>query len=100
MIADDDARMRGVLRRLVAAAHGFELVAVAASLEGAVAAARKEQPPLVLMDVRMLGLGGVEAARQMTRESPSTIVVLISADPKGARHPSVRCRRGRGRGHE
>jgi DNA-binding NarL/FixJ family response regulator len=96
MIADADARMRGVLHRLVAAAHGFELMAEVASLEGAVAAARKEQPLLVLMDVRMLGLGGAEAAGQMTRESPSTVVVLISTDPRGTRHPSVRSRRGRG----
>jgi hypothetical protein len=34
MIADDDERMRGVLRRLVAAAQGFQLVAEAASGEG------------------------------------------------------------------
>lgn len=81
MIVDDDERMRGLLRELVAAAHGFELVAEAASGEGAVAAARKEQPMLVLMDVRMPGIGGVEATRQMQRESPSPVVVLISADP-------------------
>jgi CheY-like chemotaxis protein len=84
MIVDDDERMRGVLRELVAAAHGFELVAEAASGEGAVAAARKAQPMLALMDVRMPGVDGVEAARQMKRESPSTVVVLISADPSQA----------------
>jgi CheY-like chemotaxis protein len=81
MIVDDDERTRGLLGELVAAAHGFELVAEAASGEGAVAAASKEQPMLVLMDVRMPGIGGVQAARQMKRESPSTVVVLISADP-------------------
>jgi CheY-like chemotaxis protein len=84
MIVDDDERMRGLLRELVAAAHGFELVAEAASGDGAVAAARKQQPMLALMDVRMPGMDGAEAARQMKRESPSTVVVLISADPSQA----------------
>ena len=84
MIADDDERMRGLLRRLVAAAHGFELVAEAASGEGAVAAARQEHPMLVLMDVHLPGIGGVDTARQMKRDSPSTVVVLISDDPSQA----------------
>ena len=81
MIVDDHDGMRAALRELVAAAPGFELVGEAASGEQALAVARQARPMLVVMDVRMPGLGGIEAARRLTREAPGTVVVLVSADP-------------------
>jgi two-component system, NarL family, invasion response regulator UvrY len=80
MIVDDHDRC-AALRDLVAAAPGFELVAEAASGEHALTAAREHRPMLVLIDVQMPGIGGLEAARRLAREDPATVVVLMSTDP-------------------
>jgi DNA-binding NarL/FixJ family response regulator len=79
VVADDNAVFRGAAVDLVAATPGFELVESAASAEGAVAAASRTAPDLVLMDVRMPGLGGIEAARRIRAEREGTVVVLITA---------------------
>lgn len=79
VIADDNPAFRGAAVDLVAATPGFELVEEAESAEGAVAAAARTAPDLVLMDVRMPGLGGVEAARRIRAERERTVVVLITA---------------------
>jgi len=76
---DDQAHFRVLLRRLVAATPGFEVVAEAESGERAVAAAKELQPDLVLMDIEMPGLGGFAAARRIKVDRPSTVVVLVSA---------------------
>lgn len=79
VVADDSEAFRGAAADLVAATPGFLLVGAADSAEGAVAAAERERPDLVLMDVRMPGLGGVEAARRIKAARDTTVVVLVSA---------------------
>lgn len=79
VVADDNAAFRGAAVDLVAATPGFELVEAAESAEDAVAAAARTEPDLVLMDVRMPGLGGVEAARRIRAQRAGTVVVLITA---------------------
>ena len=79
---DDQAQFRLVMRRLVDATPGFEIVAEADSGEQAVASVRALRPDLVLMDIEMPGLGGCAAARRIKEDLPSTIVVLV-----GATHP-------------
>jgi two-component system invasion response regulator UvrY len=81
MVVDDHDGMRGALGDVVAAAPGFELVAEAASGEQALVVARPTHPALVLMDVQMPGIGGLVAARQLTREASTVVVVLVSAEP-------------------
>jgi two-component system invasion response regulator UvrY len=81
MVVDDHDGMRSALSDLVAASPGFELVAEAASGEQALVVARRAHPALVLMDVQMPGIGGLLAARELTREASSMVVVLVSADP-------------------
>ena len=67
-----------VLRGLLGATRYLEGVGEAASGEEAVEVARSLRPDIVLMDVRMPGMGGVAAAKLIKEGCPSTLVVLIS----------------------
>lgn len=80
LVADDHVAFRDVVVRVVEAVPGFELVALAASGEEAIERARVAAPDLVLMDVRMSGIDGIEAARQIRSERPDVVVVLLTAD--------------------
>ena len=78
LVVDDQRPFRlaaaGVLRRT----PGFVLAGEAGSGEDAVTQAREIRPDLVLMDIRMPGIGGVEATRQVLAEMPGTVVFLCS----------------------
>lgn len=88
VVADDSAAFRGAAADVVEATQGFELVGAAGSAEEAVAAAARVEPDLVLMDVRMPGLGGAEAARRIVEARGSTVVVLITAGSDGSAVPA------------
>jgi DNA-binding NarL/FixJ family response regulator len=79
LAVDDHAASRASLRLVVNATAGLELIAEANSGEAAVAATVDLQPDLVLMDVRMPGIGGIEASRRIKVHRPSTIVILVSS---------------------
>lgn len=79
LAVDDRSPFREVLCRLVDAADGLELVGAADSGETAVSLAGQLRPDMVLMDVAMPGLGGIEACRTIKRARPETVVVLVSA---------------------
>ena len=75
LIADDSDEFRGALHDLVAGPPGFG--------EAAIAAAATPHPDLVLIDVRMPGIGGPGAAERIVAASPKTTVVMITADSGG-----------------
>jgi DNA-binding NarL/FixJ family response regulator len=77
---DDQAVFRRVAEEVIMATPGFELVGEAECGEEGVAAADRLRPQLVLLDVRMPGIGGIEAARRITSAHPDTVVVLISIE--------------------
>jgi DNA-binding NarL/FixJ family response regulator len=78
LVVDDQEPFRGALRQLVEAAPGFCLAGEASSGEDAIVAVGTLSPALVLMDVRMPGMGGIEAARSLARDHPEVMVVLLS----------------------
>jgi len=80
LVADDSEIFRSACCRVVDTATGFELVGTAASGEEAVDRVVELRPDLVLMDVRMPGMGGIEAAARTQEVAPETIVVLMSVD--------------------
>ena len=77
---DDQVVFRHAARDVISATAGFESVGDAGSGEEAVAAVERLRPDLVLLDVRMPGIGGIEAARRIREASPGTVVVLISIE--------------------
>jgi DNA-binding NarL/FixJ family response regulator len=81
VVADDQALVRGGFRMILDAQEDLEVVGEAEDGERAVAAVRELQPDVVLMDVRMPVLDGIEATRRIVAESlPSRVLVLTTFD--------------------
>jgi DNA-binding NarL/FixJ family response regulator len=80
LTVDDQAVFRNVARDVIGATAGFESIGEVGSGEEAVAAVERLRPALVLLDVRMPGIGGIEAARRIAEAHPGTVVVLISIE--------------------
>jgi DNA-binding NarL/FixJ family response regulator len=80
LTVDDQAVFRGIAREVIDATAGFESVGEAASGEEALAAVARLAPQLVLLDVRMPGLDGIEVARRLRATHPDTLLVLISIE--------------------
>jgi DNA-binding NarL/FixJ family response regulator len=90
LIVDDQPPFRTAARAVLSRVAGFELVGEAASGEEAVELSDAHQPDLVLMDINMGAMDGIEATRRITAGHPDTLVILVStyaADdvPPGAR---------------
>jgi len=78
LLADDHTVVRKGLRLLLETQPGFSVIADAADGREAVAMAEKLAPDVVVMDVAMPTLNGIEAARQITARQPQTAVVFLS----------------------
>ncbi len=79
LLADDDPVVLEALSALIDDEPGLELVAAVGDTGAAVEAALREQPDVALVDVRMPGGGGAEAARGIKHSSPETRVLALSA---------------------
>jgi DNA-binding NarL/FixJ family response regulator len=77
---DDQVVFRRAAHDVIAATPGFVPVGDAESGEEALDAVERLHPELVLLDVRMPGMGGIEAARRIIASHPATVVVLISVE--------------------
>jgi DNA-binding NarL/FixJ family response regulator len=80
VVVDDQLVFRQVAREVIAMTPGFEMVGEAPSGEEAVATVGDLHPDLVLLDVRMPGMDGVETAARLCSADPAVVVVLISVD--------------------
>jgi DNA-binding NarL/FixJ family response regulator len=80
LAVDDQAIFLRAARELIAATPGFAQVGQAESGPEALELAAELQPDLVLLDVRMPGMDGLETAQRLTECLPDGVVVLISLD--------------------
>ncbi|HQR26448.1 MAG TPA: response regulator transcription factor [Nocardioides sp.] len=78
LIVDDQEPFRRAMAAVVAATDGFEVVGSVTTGEESLAAARRLSPDLVLMDVHLPGVDGVEATRLLVAEPDAPVVVLLS----------------------
>jgi DNA-binding NarL/FixJ family response regulator len=78
LLVDDQAMFREGLRTLLSLQSDFEIVGEAADGEAALALIRRGPPDVVLMDLRMPGMGGAEATRRIRAEAPAVRVIVLT----------------------
>lgn len=78
LLVDDQSLFREALRTLLGLQPDFEIVAEAENGERALALAKAHRPDVVLMDLRMPVMGGVEATRRMAQLCPAARVVVLT----------------------
>ena len=78
LVVDDQEPFRAAMSAVVALTDGFDVVGAVASGEESVTAARDLAPDLVLMDVNLPGIDGIEATRRICRLGLGAVVVLLS----------------------
>jgi DNA-binding NarL/FixJ family response regulator len=78
LIADDQAPFRRAAGSVLGSSPDFELVGEAISGEEAVMLVDSLAPDVVLMDIKMPGIGGIEAARAIAALRPHTLTILLS----------------------
>ncbi len=81
LVVDDHEVVRQGLVALIDRREKFQVVAEAGSVEEALDAARRFQPDLVIMDVRLPDGSGIEACREIRAELPGTRVVMLTSYP-------------------
>ena len=77
LIVDDQEPFRLAARMVVDATDGFEVVGEAETGEASVEMARELSPDLVLMDVNLPGISGLDATRQILAERADPVIVLL-----------------------
>jgi DNA-binding NarL/FixJ family response regulator len=90
LVVDDQPPFRDAARAVVARLDGFHVVAEAESGEQAIEIVETVHPQLVLMDINMGGIDGIEATSRITAAHPGTMVVLLSTYELGDLPPSAR----------
>jgi DNA-binding NarL/FixJ family response regulator len=78
LVVDDHDLVRAGIRHLLSGETGFEVVGEAASGEEALQQTRALHPDVVLMDIHMPGMGGLEATRRLLASAPRTRVIAVT----------------------
>jgi two-component system, NarL family, response regulator DegU len=84
LAVDDQPIFLDVAHEVVAATQGFRWVAGVSCGEDALDAVAEHEPALVLLDVRMPGMDGIETAQRISERHPEVVVVLISVEESPA----------------
>ena len=78
-LVEDSDQLRGTLARVISRAEGFQCVSQHASAEAALEALPGEKPNVVLMDINLPGINGVECVRRLKPLLPATQVIMLTA---------------------
>jgi DNA-binding NarL/FixJ family response regulator len=78
-IVEDNADLRGTLARVINRAAGHQCVGQYGDAESALASIPKDKPRVVLMDINLPGMNGVECVRKLKQLLPETLVVMLTA---------------------
>ena len=77
-LVEDDDSLRETLAELLAAAPGWRQVAAYASAEAALAGMKEECPEVVLMDIQLPGMSGIECVARLTLMHPAVLVLMVT----------------------
>lgn len=78
VLVDDDSLMRAGLRMIIEQSDDIVVVGEAENGESAVRLARQERPDVMLMDIRMPGMNGIEATRTLAESNPDVRVIVLT----------------------
>lgn len=78
-IVEDNDQLRGTLARLIDRAEGFHCISQFGTAEGALEGLPKERPNVVLMDINLPGMNGVECVRKLKQVAPNVLAVMLTA---------------------
>src|SRR6266404_1908076 len=77
-IVEDNEQLRGTLARVISRAEGFRCVSQYPNAEAALESLPKDKPDVVLMDINLPGMNGVECVRQLKQVAPQILVVMLT----------------------
>jgi DNA-binding NarL/FixJ family response regulator len=77
-IVEDNDQLRGTLARMINRAEGFACLGQYPDAESALSAIPKERPQVVLMDINLPGMNGVECVRKLKQATPEVLVVMLT----------------------
>jgi len=78
-LVEDNDQLRGTLARVISRAEGFQCLSQYGNAEAALEALPKEKPNVVLMDINLPGMNGVECVRQLKQLVPGIQVIMLTA---------------------
>jgi len=78
-IVEDNEQLRTTLAKMISRSEGFECLGQHPSAEAGLEAIPKEKPDVVLMDINLPGMNGVECVRKLKQILPNTQVVMLTA---------------------
>ena len=82
VVADDEANVRDILRMSLQLDDGFVVAGEARDGDEAIRVVQEEQPDILVLDLRMPGIGGLDAIPRVREASPETQIVVLSALPE------------------
>ena len=78
-LVEDSDQLRGTLARVIARTEGFQCLSQYPNAEAALEGLPKEKPKVVLMDINLPGINGVECVRRLKPLLPETLVIMLTA---------------------
>lgn len=79
IVVDDDNMMRGMLK-FILRSEDYQVIGEASNGQDAIALCARKKPGLVLLDINMPKMDGLQALKEIRKVSPATIVLMVSAE--------------------